>query len=117
MSLSIEKKVNALLNDPTINKPKNDFYWTSGWSHQSYKYADKLGTSEAKHLANAVKTRYPSKATEKAIVKELFDRSNDTVSALVLTEGAANALSKLAKQLGLDLTFQYGQTPPPHPVG
>lgn len=110
--------IDNFLSNDKINKPKNDFYWFSGWTHSQHRYASKLDASEAKKLISAIKGEASGKASQKYLLQALHQRtSSGTFNGVVLTEAAAKHLNTFAKSLGASFTFSFNQTPPPHPMG
>ena len=123
MAIRTTKRVETLLSNKTINKESNDYrsYGRTLPGHtpplfgQQYKF----GKAEAVKLSKAIGTNY-TPATAKRVLKEIHARSSTNLMSkgtVALTRDAATELNKLARQLGVDVTFKSGQPRPIHPVG
>ena len=119
----LTKRTEALVSDKKVNRESNDFkaYGRTEPGRpapllgQQYKF----GKAEATRLARAIVDRYEPSA-QKKLLKELFARSDSRLpnkGTIALTRDGAAVLNKLARQLGVDLHFTFGQPPPIHPVG
>ncbi len=123
MSVRTTKRVETLLSNKTINSEANDY--------RAYVRAVppnppilaglqyKFGKAEAVKLTGAITAKY-APATQKRIVAEIHARSSTnqlSKGTVALTRDAAAELNRLARQLGLNVTFTSGQPRPIHPVG
>ena len=123
MTIRTTKGVETLLSNKKINDAKNDYrsYGRTLPGHtpplfgQQYKF----GKAEAVKLTRVIGEKYDV-ASQKRVVKEIHARSSTnelSKGTVALTRDAAAELNKLARQLGLALTFTSGQPRPIHPVG
>ena len=117
------KRVETLLSRPDVNSKANDYHaygrTIPGHAAPLFGQQYKFGKVEAQKLTKQITAGYDV-ATQKRIVKELHARSstrNLSKGTLALTRDGAAELNKLAKQLGVDVTFKSGQPRPIHPVG
>ena len=123
MPIRTTKRVETLLSNKTINNESNDYraYGRTLPGHtpplfgQQYKF----GKAEAVKLSKSISTGYDV-ATQKKVLKEVFARSSTNAMSkgtVALTRDAAIELNKLARTLGVAVTFTSGQPRPIHPVG
>lgn len=123
MTIRTTKRVETLLSDKKINRESNDYrsYGRTLPGHtpplfgQQYKF----GKAEAVKLSKAISTNYEP-ATAKRVLREIHARSSTNLlskGTVALTRDAATELNKLARQLGVNVTFKSGQERPLHPVG
>ena len=117
------QRVDTLLSDKKINTQTNDYhaYGRSrpGFPAPLFGQQFKFGKAESMKLSKAITTSYDA-PTQKKVLKEIFARSstvNLSKGTVALTRDAAAELTRLSKQLGLDLKFTSGQQRPIHPVG
>ncbi|MBL8913936.1 MAG: hypothetical protein JNM17_24750 [Archangium sp.] len=125
MTIRTTKRVETLLSNKTINKESNDYkaygrtFPGSGHPAPLFGQQYKFGKAEAQKLSKAISANYEP-ATAKRVLKEIFARSNTnqmSKGTVALTRDGAAELNKLARQLGVDVTFKSGQPRPIHPVG
>ncbi|MFT3710265.1 MAG: hypothetical protein QM817_21770 [Archangium sp.] len=123
MTIRTTKRVDTLLSNKTINKESNDYHaygrTIPGHTPPLFGQQYKFGKAEAQKLSKAIIGNYDA-ATSKRVLKEVFARSNTnqmSKGTIALTRDGAAELNKLAKQLGVDVTFKSGQPRPIHPVG
>lgn len=123
MTIRTTKRVDTLLSNKTINKESNDYHaygrTIPGHTPPLFGQQYKFGKAEAQKLSKAIVGNYDA-ATSKRVLKEVFARSNTnqmSKGTIALTRDGAAELNKLAKQLGVDVTFKSGQPRPIHPVG
>lgn len=123
MTIRTTKRVDTLLSNKTINKESNDYraYGRTLPGHTAPLFGQqyKFGKAEAQKLSKAIVANYEP-ATAKRVLKEVYARSNTnqmSKGTVALTRDAAAELNKLARQLGVDVTFKSGQARPIHPVG
>lgn len=123
MTIRTTKRVETLLSNKTINKESNDYHaygrTIPGHKPPMFGQQYKFGKAEAQKLSKAIVANYEP-ATAKRVLKEVYARSNTnqmSKGTVALTRDAAAELNKLAKQLGVDVTFKSGQPRPIHPVG
>jgi hypothetical protein len=120
----VSVRVENVLNDKKVNSPKNDYVYRSGWNPnailgQQYR----LGVAEARKLVTALTVAFPHLEDRRAAFQELHRRQEVAASmsmtqgSVKLTPAAAKLLTQKALLLGLDLTFNWKQTNPLHPVG
>jgi hypothetical protein len=125
MTIRTTKRVETLLSNKTINNEKNDYrsygrtFPGSGRPAPLFGQQYKFGKAEAVKLSKAITTTYDP-AAQKRVLREIHARSSTNQLAkgtVALTRDAAAELNKLARQVGVALTFTSGQARPIHPVG
>ncbi len=123
MTIRTTKRVETLLSNKKINTESNDYkaYGRTMPGHVAPLFGQqyKFGKAEAVKLSKSIVSTYEP-ATQKRVLKEIFARSNTNAMSkgtVALTRDGAAELNKLAKQLGVDVTFTSGQSRPIHPVG
>jgi hypothetical protein len=123
MTIRTTKRVETLLSNKTINSSANDYHaygrTLPGHTPPLFGQQYKFGKAEAVKLGKAIGANYDV-ATQKRVLKEIHARSSTNAMSkgtVALTRDAATELNKLAKSLGVDLTFKSGQPRPIHPVG
>lgn len=123
MTIRTTKRVETLLSNKTINKESNDYHaygrTLPGHTPPLFGQQYKFGKAEAVKLSKSISTSFDV-ATQKKVLKEVFARSSTNAMSkgtVALTRDAAVELNKLAKTLGVAVTFTSGQPRPIHPVG
>ena len=123
MTIRTTKRVETLLSNKKINTEANDYrsYGRTLPGHVAPLFGQqyKFGKAEAVKLSKSIVADYEP-ATQKRVLKEIFARSSTnqmSKGTVALTRDGAAELNKLAKQLGVNLTFVSGQPRPIHPVG
>jgi hypothetical protein len=123
MTIRTTKRVETLLSNTTINNEKNDYKAYGrpfpGNPPPLFGQQYKFGKAEAVKLSKAITTTYDP-AAQKRVLREIHARSSTNQLAkgtVALTRDAAAELNKLARQVGVALTFTSGQARPIHPVG
>ena len=109
--------LHSLLNDPSVNKTKNDVRWASGWDHKIHTAQYRLGASEARDLVEALGSH--KKGEQKAVLKELAKLSSGggVGSVAIISTQAAEVFEAAAKKLGLNLDFEVNKKRAPAPMG
>lgn len=114
--MKIADRLNTLINDQKINDNKNDVRWFSGWTHTVHTAQYRFSSKEARSLAKKIESYAPS--TQKALLRELASRSGGGVGTIsFISSESAKVMNKLAKDLGLDLTFEVTSKKQPAPMG
>jgi hypothetical protein len=122
--VSVRNKVDSLVQDPSINREKNDVRWFSGWSHSVHTFQYRFGAAETRKLASAIESRY-TPAAQRSILKELAARSaGEKVGGASLpgnvafeSKTAADIMNELSKKVGAGVEFKASRQRPPTPMG
>jgi hypothetical protein len=116
--MKVADRIATLFANNGINAPENDVRWASGWDRKIHTAQYRFGARESGRLANAI--RELPKATQRALIRELDRRSTkDTYvgSTSFISSAAASAMNKLAKELGLENTFDVDSRRRSAPMG
>ena len=123
MTIRTTKRVETLLSNKKVNAEANDYrsYGRTLPGHVAPLFGQqyKFGKAEAGKLSKTITADYEP-ATQKRVLKEIYARSSTNLiskGTVALTRDAAVELNKLAKSLGVAITFTSGQPRPIHPVG
>ncbi len=123
MTIRTTKRVETLLSNKKVNSEANDYhaYGRTMPGHVAPLFGQqyKFGKAEAVKLSKMITADYEP-ATQKRVLKEIYARSSTNLiskGTVALTRDAAVELNKLAKSLGVAITFTSGQPRPIHPVG